>query len=120
MKVLIIIGSGRKRGNTANVANLLIKRIEEKASKDGNVLEIDKLHLSDYDLRHCIGCRNCMDRGEDRCPLNDDLYIIKKKMDESDVIIFGSPVYIDNVSSMMKSLIDRLAYICHRQEFYEI
>lgn len=119
MKVLAIIGSGRKNGNTSTIASMLLERIEELAVNEEEQFHIEKLFLVDYDLKHCLGCRNCMDRGEDKCPLKDDLREIKRKIDESDSIIFGSPVYIDNVSSIMKALIDRLAYICHRQEFYE-
>ncbi len=119
MKVLVIVSSGRKQGNTAEIAKLLIKQIEEQASKDTYYLETELIFLNDYEIKHCIGCRNCMDRGEDKCPLNDDLSKIKAKIDESDAVIFGSPVYVDNVNSMMKALIDRLAYICHRQEFYD-
>ncbi len=118
MKFLIIISSGRKKGNTSKVASLLIKRIERLAAEEEQI-QIEKLFLTDYDLKHCIGCRNCMDRGEEKCPLDDDLHKIKRKIDEANAIVFGSPVYIDNVSSSMKALIDRLAYICHRQEFYE-
>ena len=119
MKFLIIVSSGRKSGNTSKVASLLLKKIEKLASEDKEQFQVEKLFLTDYNLKHCIGCRNCMDRGEERCPLNDDLSKIKMKLDEADSIIFGSPVYVDNVSSVMKALIDRLAYICHRQEFYE-
>jgi multimeric flavodoxin WrbA len=119
MKVLAIIGSGRKKGNTSTIGSMLLKRIEDLAIEEDKQLHVEKLFLADYDLKHCLGCRNCMDRGEDKCPLKDDLTKVKSKIDEADSIIFGSPVYIDNVSSMMKALIDRLAYICHRQEFYK-
>ncbi len=119
MKILVIIGSGRKKGNTSTIASMLLKRICELAISEDKQLQVEKLFLVDYELMHCIGCRACMDRGEDKCPLNDDLTKIKTKIDEADAVIFGSPVYIDNVSSMMKALIDRLAYICHRQEFYK-
>jgi multimeric flavodoxin WrbA len=57
-----------------------------------------------------------MERGEDYCPHKDDVPLIKQKMCEADGIIFASPVYVGDVSSMMKALIDRLAYMCHRQE----
>jgi multimeric flavodoxin WrbA len=119
MKILVIIGSGRKKGNTSTIASMLLKRIRELAISEDKQLQVEKLFLVDYELMHCLGCRACMDRGEDKCPLNDDLAKIKTKIDEADVVIFGSPVYIDNVSSVMKALIDRLAYICHRQEFYK-
>ncbi len=119
MKILAIIGSGRKKGNTSTIASMLLKRINELAIAEDEQIQVEKLFLVDYELKHCLGCRACMDRGEDKCPLKDDLTKIKAKIDEADAVIFGSPVYIDNVSSMMKALIDRLAYICHRQEFYK-
>ena len=119
MKILAIIGSGRKSGNTSSIASILLRRISELAIAEEKKLQVEKLFLVDYELKHCIGCRACMDRGEEKCPQKDDLTKIKAKIDEADAVIFGSPVYIDNVSSMMKALIDRLAYICHRQEFYK-
>jgi len=118
MKVLAIITSGRKKGNTSMIASFLLDRIKKLAIDEKKQLQVEKLFLSDYELKHCLGCRTCMDRGEEKCPLKDDLKEIKAKIDEAEAIIFGSPVYVGNVSSMMKALIDRLAYICHRQEFY--
>jgi len=118
MKVLTIIGSGRKKGNTSKVSSLLMKKIETLAKSEGEIIDVEELFLSDYDIRHCIGCRICMNRGEEKCPLDDDLPKIKSKVDKADAVIFASPVYVGDVSSMMKALIDRLAYICHRQEFY--
>ena len=60
-----------------------------------------------------------MERGENLCPLNDDIKLIKSKIKQSDAIIFATPVYVGDVSSSMKALFDRLAYMCHRQEFYK-
>ncbi len=88
MKILAIIGSGRKKGNTSSIASLILKRIEELAIVEKKQLQVEKLFLADYDLKHCLGCRNCMDRGEDKCPLKDDLKEIKTKIDEADAIIF--------------------------------
>jgi multimeric flavodoxin WrbA len=119
MKILTIISSGRKQGNTSKIASMLLRRVEEQAKQEGKIIQLEKLFLADYELKHCLGCRTCMDRGEEKCPLKDDLTEIKAKIDEADAVIFGSPVYVGNVSSMMKALIDRLAYICHRQEFYK-
>ncbi|MHA2309316.1 MAG: flavodoxin family protein, partial [Candidatus Heimdallarchaeaceae archaeon] len=89
MKILAIIGSGRKQGNTSNIASLILKRIEKLADGEENHLYVEKLFLADYDLMHCLGCRACMDRGEEKCPLKDDLTRIKAKIDEADTVIFG-------------------------------
>ena len=77
----------------------------------------ETLYLADMDIRPCRGCRTCFDRGEDKCPLKDDIPAIKAKMDAADGIILASPVYMDDVSGLVKTWIDRLAYISHRPGF---
>jgi NAD(P)H-dependent FMN reductase len=62
----------------------------------------------------CRGCRLCFDRGEEHCPLKDDLPSIKAKMDEADGFVVASPVYVNDVNGVAKNWMDRLAYVCHR------
>lgn len=119
MKILAIISSYRKNGHTSKIVGLLKKEVESKASKDGRFIAFEKLFLGDYEINHCKGCRVCMERGEQYCPLKDDVPVIKEKMDDADAVIFASPVYVGDLSSSMKALMDRLAYICHRPEFYD-
>lgn len=52
--------------------------------------------------------------GEDHCPLRDDVSEIKKKIDDADIIILASPVYVEDVSGLLKNWIDRMAFVCHR------
>lgn len=119
IKILALIGSYRKNGHTSKVVSLLSEHLKKFASENGHKVEIDALFLGDYEINHCTGCRVCMDRGEEYCPLKDDIPILKAKIDNADGVIFASPVYVGDVSSAMKALIDRLAYLCHRQEFYD-
>ncbi len=93
--------------------------MEQLAQKDNQKIGFETLFLGDYKINHCKGCRTCMDIGETLCPWKDDIPQIKSKIIDVDGIIFASPVFVGDVSSSMKALIDRLAYICHRQEFYE-
>ena len=95
------------------------EHLESFASKENEPLIFEKLFLGDYEINHCKGCRACMDVGEQFCSWKDDIPLIKEKMKNADAIIFASPVFVGDVSSSMKALIDRLAYICHRQEFYD-
>ncbi len=69
------------------------------------------------DIRPCLGCRTCFDRGEDHCPLKDDIPAIKAKMVAADAVLLASPVYMDDVSGLVKNWIDRLAYVSHRPAF---
>jgi multimeric flavodoxin WrbA len=117
MKILVLIGSYRKNGNTSQVAGLVCEGLQEEAAQTGVPLEIETLFLGHLDLGACRGCRACFDRGEDQCPLKDDLLSVKAKMKQADGLLVASPVYVDDVSGITKNWIDRLAHVCHRPEF---
>lgn len=117
MKLLACVSSYRKNGNTDQVVQLIEEQLHKIAALHNTPLEIETLYLGHMDIRPCRGCRVCFDRGEERCPLKDDVSTIKAKMKEADGVILASPVYIDDVNGIMKNLLDRLAHLCHRPEF---
>jgi multimeric flavodoxin WrbA len=117
MKILACVGSYRKNGNTARVVDLIQGQMQKEAVRIGESLEIETLFLSRQNTGLCRGCRVCFDKGEEKCPLKDDLLAIKAKILEADGMIVASPVYVDDVSGTMKNWIDRLAHVCHRPEF---
>lgn len=88
--------------------------MERLAAAQAVPLAFETLYLAEMDLRPCRGCRTCFDRGEDKCPLKDDIPAIKAQMDAADGVIFATPVYVDDVNGVIKTLLDRLAYLCHR------
>ncbi len=114
MKILAIMGSPRKAGNTYKVT----KKVEEQMRSLGDV-EFEYVFLKDLDLRPCLGCGVCLDKGEDQCPLNDDRAKLEEKMHGADGVIFASPTYVFNVTGLMKNFLDRLAYACHRPRFFK-
>jgi multimeric flavodoxin WrbA len=61
---------------------------------------------------------NCISKGGDLCPLKDDRDMIEEKMQEADGLVMVSPVYVMQVTSLMKNFIDRLAYRCHRPLYH--
>ena len=117
MKILALIGSYRKNGNTSQVVGPVGEALQAEAARDGAALEIETLYLGHLDIGFCRGCRACFDRGEDKCPLKDDLLAVKAKMKAADAILIATPVYVDDVSGITKNWIDRLAHVCHRPEF---
>lgn len=112
-KVLVIIGSPRKMGNSYKI----VKRIEERMSSLGDI-EFSYLFLRDANLEFCRGCWLCLSVGDDRCPIKDDRASIERRLLEADGVIFASPVYALNVTALMKNLLDRLAYTLHRPRFF--
>lgn len=99
MKILGIVGSKRKKGNTS----YLVQEALEVARKEG--LETELIFLSDYSINSCTGCEGCKDTF--RCIVDDDMQKIYPLLMQADGIILGSPTYWYNVTADMKSFIDR-------------
>ncbi|XHH07736.1 MAG: flavodoxin family protein [Candidatus Bathyarchaeia archaeon] len=101
MKVLGLIGSPRVESNT----DLLVTSILKGA--DGNGYLTEKVYLYPLDIKPCIDCKACK-KGSLRCPVKDDMQQLYPKLEETDVIVFGTPLYWYGPSAKMKLLIDRL------------
>lgn len=114
MKVIAIMGSPRGRGAGYQV----VRQIEGRMKSTGDV-DFEYLFLKDANLQLCKGCFNCVTKGEDKCPLKDDRAIIEQKLLNADGIILSSPVYVMNVSALMKNFMDRFAYTNHRLRFFK-
>lgn len=114
MKILALMSSYRKNGNTDRIVKMIGTHLEARAAQKGTPLTFETLYLGHMDLRPCRGCRLCFDRGEDMCPQKDDLRTIAAKMSAVDGMIVASPVYVNDVNGIAKTWIDRLAYLCHR------
>ena len=113
LKVLAIMGSPKKKGNTYNVT----RKVEEEMKQLGEV-EFEYLFLKDTNLQPCKGCFLCISKDENLCPIKDDLNEIENKIMDADGVILASPVYVMQVTWLMKILIDRMAYVCHRPRFF--
>jgi multimeric flavodoxin WrbA len=114
MKILSIVSSYRTDGNTGRVASLIEEQLHKEAEKRQAGLEIEKICLGCQDVRLCRGCRLCFDKGEDKCPLKDDLISIRDRMLEADGYLIASPVYVEDVNGILKNWMDRMAFVCHR------
>jgi multimeric flavodoxin WrbA len=112
MKVFAIMGSPRK-GNSYKITQLL-----EAKLKNCGAVDFEYLFLKDSHLETCRGCYNCILKGENFCPLQDDRLKIEEKMLSADGVIFVSPNYACGVTSLMKNFIDRFAFIGHRPRFF--
>jgi multimeric flavodoxin WrbA len=112
-KVLAIVSTPLKQGNTAK----LVDRIFSERSKHGR-MEMEKIYLSDLDLKVCRGCHACVMRGEQYCPLKDSRDLLLTKMNAADGVIFATPIYNMQVSTLMKMFIDHFAFLWHRPRLF--
>jgi multimeric flavodoxin WrbA len=117
MNILILNSSYRKDGNTDRTVQLLQARLQSTASENHEPLVVNTLYLGHMNIEPCRGCRVCFDKGEEFCPIKDDMTEIKARMQAADALILAGPVYVDDVNGIMKNWIDRLAHVCHRPGF---
>ena len=99
MKILCIIGSPRKKGNTS----ILVDKIIEGLSTDD--AKISKYFLDDLNINFCRGCYGCESQGE--CVQQDDMSELFSKMCDADGIVFGTPIYYYGMTAQAKAIIDR-------------
>lgn len=107
MKILAFNGSPRKTWNTATLLNKAL----EGAASQGATTEL--IHLYDLKYKGCISCFACKTIGGKsygKCPIQDDLAPIFKKVEEADAIILGSPIYLGRVTGEMAAFMDRLLF----------
>lgn len=102
MKVLLLNGSPRK-GNTFSALKIIEKGIEENLKADIEFIDIIK-----YKVNGCLACDCCLLNNEKCINHNDDGQFLIDKLDEADVVIFGTPVYWWGVSAQLKAVIDRM------------
>jgi multimeric flavodoxin WrbA len=99
MKVLGILGSPRKGGNT----ELLLEEALKGAEAEG--AEVERLRLTDYNIIPCKECLACFKDGN--CIILDDMAKIYPKLLEADIIVLASPIFFYGVTAWAKGLIDR-------------
>ena len=117
MRVLALVSSYRKNGNTSRIVRMIEAYMQTISEHCGEPLEFETLYLAHMDIQPCRGCRICFDVGEEKCPLRDDLLAIKAEMQGADAVVLASPVYVNDVNGIAKNWIDRLAHVCHRPAF---
>ena len=114
MKVTAFVGNAQKRHTYDATLQFL-----QKLQSFGNI-EYEIVRLCDYQLETCKGCRICIDKGEELCPLKDDRDVLIEKILNSDGVIFATPNYSFQVSAWMKIFLDRLGFAFHRPRFFGI
>jgi len=102
-KILILNGSIRKKTTFS-----ILKTIEGTLE----AYQCEFVNISDYIIKPCIGCENCLRNGN--CYIDDDAQVLLNKMDASDGLIIGSPIYLRHISGYLKMLIDRGCAWYHR------
>jgi multimeric flavodoxin WrbA len=101
IKVLVLLGSPRKKGNSAILAEQIAK-----GAKSGNA-KVKTIYLHGKNIAPCKGCMSCQKKGSKGCSIRDDMQEIYLKLIEADAWVIASPVYWFTMSAQTKIFMDR-------------
>lgn len=101
MNITILNGSPRIGGNTEIMVDTFINGAKESGHKT------TKINLAGKKIAGCLGCKYCFSHEGD-CVQKDDMEEILKVLDQSDLVVFASPIYWFDITGQLKCVIDRM------------
>ncbi len=104
MKVLLINGSPRLKGNTA----YSLEQMKEVFEAQGVDAEI--IHIGNQAIRGCVACGACRKLG--KCVFDDAVNEVAPKFAQCDGIVLGTPVYYASANATLIAFMDRLFQSC--------
>lgn len=100
-RVLVLLGSPRKKGNSTILARQITKGAESMGAK------VETIYLNGMDISPCQGCYYCQQEKRPGCAVDDDMQSVYPKLLESDAWVIASPVYWFSMSAQTKIFMDR-------------
>ena len=101
MKILILNGSPRPKGNTKQMINAFCQGLDA-AGHEWDVCDICKMNISG-----CLACEYCHTKGNGQCVRKDDMQTIYPLLQEAEMLVIASPIYYHGLSGQLKCVIDR-------------
>ncbi|MBS7525911.1 flavodoxin family protein [Fusibacter paucivorans] len=109
MKILLLMGSMRQNGRTAEVTKAFEAMLTDRNAS------VEYLPLVKYDIKACTGCATCQNvLNAHGCVIRDDVPDIFEKVQSADAVFFTTPIYSWYCTTPVKSLMDRLVYMMNK------
>ena len=102
MRIMTIMGSPRRNGNTATA----LRWLEEDLAGAGHT--VDHADIIDYRVQGCDDCRRCKEPGAVLCSVDDGANGLFRRMLDADAIVFATPLYCWSFPAQLKALVDRM------------
>lgn len=104
MKVLSVLSSPKKHGNTAILLNEYLNGVKRSDAH----AQIETVYLHSKNIQYCTGCDSCRKSSRSQCVLKDDMQSIYQSVRAADALILATPVYAYNMTAQLKTFFDRL------------
>jgi multimeric flavodoxin WrbA len=100
-KILILMGSPRKEGNSSTLA----KQVAAGAEATG--AEVESFYLHGLNIQPCTACKECRENTGKDCVIEDDMQPLYQRLRRADAVVIASPIYWFTVSAQTKLFMDR-------------
>ena len=101
MKIAVLNGSPRLKGNTA----ALIDAFKEGAESKGH--QVSVLQVGTMKIAGCKGCEFCHTKGGGTCVQKDDMEQVYPALAEAELLVLASPVYYFGLTGQLQSAVSR-------------
>ena len=101
MKIVVLNGSPHIDGATSDMVKAFMKGAQEK----GHELVI--FNAAHMNIRGCLGCEYCRNKGKGVCVQKDDMHKIYPEILSADMVVFASPIYYFTLSAQLQAVIHR-------------
>jgi len=102
----IVVFDGGPRSAEFSKTMFIVNHFCQGAESEG--ADIEYIKLKDCKIKSCTGCYTCWSKTPGECIFKDDMADLRKKYRQADLVILASPLYIFNVTGLMKNFLDRL------------
>lgn len=101
MKILVLNGSPRPNGATAD----MVVAFAKGASEAGHTVSV--VPVARRNVKGCLGCEYCHGKGGGNCVQKDDMQELYPEFLSSDMVVFASPIYYFTLSAQLQAVIHR-------------
>lgn len=102
MKILVLQGSPRPKGNTAAMVEAFAAGARE-SGHDVTIVEVCRMKIAG-----CLACEYCHTKGERHCIQQDGMQAVYPILDEAEMIVLASPVYYHSFTGQLQCAINRI------------
>ena len=110
LKTILISGSPKPEGNTAQLMGDCAKVIKEQG------IDAEVISFAGMSIQSCTACGKCSETG--KCDIEDGLNEIIEKIRSAQGFIVGSPVYFGTARGDVMAALQRIGYISMHSDHF--
>ena len=101
MKITVLNGSPRNENTAA-----MVQAFAEGATEAGH--QVESIHVGKMKISGCLACEYCHGEGKGKCIQRDDMEKVMPSYQDSDMVVYASPIYYFGLTAQICAAIQRV------------